>query len=46
MFLEYMPQGSSKIKRDKSYNKELFNQKKINNSWSNDFVRFNWEKIY
>tara|TARA_Y100000739_G_C20608624_1_gene467159 strand:+ start:1215 stop:1913 length:699 start_codon:yes stop_codon:yes gene_type:complete len=46
MFLEYIPQGSSKIKRDKSYNKELFNQKKINNSWSNDFVRFNWEKIY
>ena len=46
MFLEYEPKGEANINRDLSYNTKLFEQKRKNNSWSKDFIRFNWEKIY
>jgi len=46
MYLNYLPKGSSKIKRDRKKNTELFKQKKISNDWSKDFIRFEWEKIY
>ena len=45
IFLEYLPEGESKINRDSLHNQNLFEKKKINNSWSNDFIRFEWEKI-
>ena len=46
MFLDYLPRGSAKIKRDKYKNIKLFEQKKLSNDWSRDFIRFRWEKIY
>tara|TARA_Y100001978_G_C23690705_1_gene434629 strand:- start:1997 stop:2695 length:699 start_codon:yes stop_codon:yes gene_type:complete len=46
MYLEYYPEGESKIIRDKSHNYKLFQEKKIDNSWSTEFVRFEWEKVY
>ena len=46
MFLDYLPRGSAKIKRDKYNNIKLFEQKKLYNDWSKDFIRFRWEKIY
>ena len=46
MYLDYLPEGSAKIKRDRSKNLKLFQQKKISNNWSKDFIRFEWEKIY
>tara|TARA_B100000212_G_C27365395_1_gene530099 strand:- start:955 stop:1653 length:699 start_codon:yes stop_codon:yes gene_type:complete len=46
MFLDYLPRGSAKIKRDKYKNIKLFEQKKLSNDWSKDFIRFRWEKIY
>ena len=46
MYLHYIPKGSSKIKRDGRNNIKLFEQKKLSNNWSNDFIRFEWEKIY
>ena len=46
MFLDYLPVGSAKIKRDKSINIKLFEEKKISNDWSKDFIRFKWERIY
>ena len=46
MYLDYLPQGSAKIKRDKYKNTKLFEQKKISNAWSKDFIRFDWDKIY
>ena len=46
IFLEYLPEGEANINRDPSYNKDLFEQKKIDDSWSTDFIRFEWDKIY
>ncbi len=46
MYLEYLPKGSANIKRNKNKNIKLFEQKKITNQWSKDYVRFSWEKIY
>tara|TARA_B100000989_G_scaffold62347_1_gene43028 strand:+ start:1270 stop:1968 length:699 start_codon:yes stop_codon:yes gene_type:complete len=46
IFLEYLPEGESNINRDTFHNKNLFEKKKIDNSWSTDFIRFEWEKIY
>ena len=45
IFLEYLPEGESKINRDSLHNQNLFEKKKIDNSWSNDFIRFEWEKV-
>ena len=46
MYLNYITKGASKIKRDRNKNKKLFEEKKISNNWSKDFIRFEWEKIY
>ena len=46
IFLEYLPEGEANINRNPSYNKDLFEQKKIDDSWSTDFIRFEWDKIY
>ena len=46
MYLDYLPEGEAKIIRDKSHNIKLFQKKKVDNSWSNEFVRFEWEKVY
>ena len=46
MFLDYIPEGEAKINRDTRHNFKLFEYKRNTNSWSTDFVRFDWEKIY
>ena len=46
IFLDYIPEGEAKINRDTSNNLKLFEQKKIDSSWSSDFIRFEWDKIY
>ena len=46
IYLDYIPEGEAKIDRDKIHNYKLFQQKKRDNSWSNDFIRFEWDKIY
>ena len=46
MFLEYNPKGEANINRDSKHNTKLFEQKRLNNQWSNDFIRFDWEKIF
>lgn len=46
IYLDYIPEGEAKINRDTLHNYNLFKEKKINNSWSKDFIRFEWEKIY
>tara|TARA_B100000989_G_C19517322_1_gene462336 strand:- start:372 stop:1070 length:699 start_codon:yes stop_codon:yes gene_type:complete len=46
LYLDYLPSGESKIVRDKHHNSKLFERKKKDNSWSNDFIRFEWEKVY
>lgn len=45
LFLDYVPDGEADIQRDTSHNSRLFEHKKATNSWSNNFVRFKWEKI-
>ena len=46
MFLEYESKGEANIKRDSKHNAKLFDQKKLDNDWSSDHIRFEWEKIY
>ena len=46
MYLDYLPGGEAKIIRDTNKNEQLFKQKIIDDSWSKDFIRFEWEKIY
>ena len=42
----HLPEGEAKINRDTRHNFKLFEYKRNTNSWSTDFVRFDWEKIY
>lgn len=44
LFLEYNPDGESKIDRDLIHNQKLFESKKRANNWSTDFIRFDWKK--
>ena len=46
MFLDYIPEGEAIINRDTSHNFGVFAHKSRTNTWSTDFVRFDWEKIY
>ena len=46
MFLDYIPEGEAVINRDTSHNFGVFAHKSRTNTWSTDFVRFDWEKIY
>jgi len=45
VYLTYESEGECEINRDISHNKKLFEKKIKDNSWSTDFIRFNWEKI-
>ena len=44
--LLYYPDGESVINRDKSHNKSVMNKKIKTKTWSTDFIRFNWEKVF
>ena len=46
LYLDYCPEGEADIDRDNRHNHLLHEEKKNNNSWSTDFVRFDWGKIY
>lgn len=46
LYLDYVPEGEANIDRDNSHNHKLFEERKVKNNWSTDFVRFDWEKIY
>ena len=46
IYLEYYPEGESNIQRDVTRNQKIFSQKKKNNSWSTDYVRFPWKKVF
>lgn len=46
LYLDYVPEGEADIDRDNSHNQKLYEERKITNNWSTDFVRFDWEKIY
>lgn len=45
IYLQYYPDAEADIKRDKKHNKLLSEEKKKNNSWSTNFIRFKWEKL-
>jgi len=45
IYLTYEPEGECVMVRDTRHNKQLFERKKRDKSWSTDFIRFNWEKI-
>lgn len=45
IFLTYDPEGECDMIRDTRHNTQLFEKKKKDNSWSTDFIRFDWEKI-
>lgn len=46
IYLNYYPEGESDINRNTAHNFKIFQTKTKNNNWSNDIIRFNWEKIY
>lgn len=46
IFLLYEEQGEANINRDKKKNKKKMLILKKRNNWSQDFIRFKWEKIY
>lgn len=45
LYLDYIPDGEADIQRNISHNSRLFEHKKATNSWSTDFIRFQWKKI-
>ena len=45
IYLDYIPEGESDIHRDRAHNAKLFEEKKKNNEWSQDFIRFPWLKV-
>ena len=46
LHLDYCPEGEADIDRDNSHNEKLYKNKCNNGSWSTDFIRFDWEKVY
>tara|TARA_R110002051_G_C8626931_1_gene484191 strand:- start:165 stop:920 length:756 start_codon:yes stop_codon:yes gene_type:complete len=44
LYVDYIPEGEADIERDISHNLSLFNHKKATNTWSKDFIRFNWKR--
>lgn len=44
IYLQYYPDAEADITRDREHNILLFEKKKKNNSWSNNYIRFIWEK--
>ena len=45
IFLSYHTDGEADINRNHGHYKAVFKNKMRNNSWSKDFIRFEWEKI-
>ena len=45
IYLIYCDDGEADINRDTEHNRRLFEHKKKTNSWSSNYIRFNWEKI-
>lgn len=45
LYLNYKPEGEANINRDIAHNYELFNYKVATETWSTDFIRFEWEKL-
>ena len=43
--LLYYPDGECVMERDNTRNKRLYEQKKKDNSWSTDYVRFPWHEV-
>ena len=46
LYLDILREGHALINRDSHHNLKLFEAKKRDNSWSEDFIRFDWEKVY
>lgn len=46
IFLIHLEEGQSDINRDFQRNKKLFEEKKKNNNWCKDYIRFPWKKIF
>ena len=46
LYLDIIREGHADIDRDSNHNSKLFETKKIDNSWSDDFLRFDWKKVY
>ena len=45
LYLDYVPDGKSNITRDSSKNLLVFKNKIIKNTWSDNYIRFDWEKV-
>tara|TARA_R110000851_G_scaffold200305_1_gene351488 strand:+ start:3590 stop:4288 length:699 start_codon:yes stop_codon:yes gene_type:complete len=45
LFLDYIPDGEADINRDTAHNFRLFQEKRLNNSWSATFLRFGWTRL-
>lgn len=45
IFLIHYDKGESNIVRDVSHNSKLFEEKKKNNNWCTDYIRFKWHKV-
>lgn len=46
LYLDYIPNGEANIIRNTSRNSSIFKYKKKTDTWSNDYLRFNWIKVY
>jgi hypothetical protein len=46
LFLQYIPEGESKIIRNTERNEKIFRYKKAKNDWSKEYIRFDWVKVY
>ena len=46
LYLDIIREGHAKINRNSQHNLKLFESKKKDNSWSEDFIRFDWERVY
>ena len=46
LYLFCMPDAEADITRDADTNRELLQRKKRDGSWSYDFIRFSWRKVY
>lgn len=43
--LKHMSDGAADIKRDRTHNAKIFEQKIQTNSWSTDYIRFDYERL-
>ena len=45
IYIEYIEEGECDMERDNKENAKLFQEKKKNDSWSVDIIRFGWKKL-